>query len=87
MYREEKKLISSHLVPYTACTYQCLGPLTWATVGGQVAVAVPTACRAAVDGAVIVVVAGVRPRVCQPGLCSRLTDVEESRPKEKKNTQ
>lgn len=60
------------------------GSLTWATVGGEVAIAVPTARCAAVDGAVIVIVTSVRPRVCQPGLCSRLTDVEKSWPKEKK---
>ena len=61
-----------------------VGPLTWAAVGGQVAVAVPTARCAAADGAVIVVTARVRPRVCQPGLCSRFTDVEKSWPKDKK---
>lgn len=60
------------------------GSLTWATVGSEVAIAVPTACGAAIDGAVIVIVASVRPRVCQPGLCSGLTDVEKSWPEEKK---
>lgn len=57
--------------------------LTWATVGCQVAVAVPVAGRAAVDGAVIVIVASVGPRVCQPRLCGRFTNVEKSRPKGK----
>lgn len=54
--------------------------LPWATVGCQVAVAVAIAGRAAVDGAVIVVVACVGPRVCQPWLRGRFTNVEESRP-------
>ena len=60
-------------------------PLTWATIRGQVAVTVPIACRAALDGAVIVIVPSVRPCVCQPWLCGRFTDVEKSWPKEKKS--
>lgn len=72
------------LVPYTAYTYQDVSVfLTWATVGGQVAIAVPTACCTAIDGTVIVIVARIRPRVCQPRLCSRFADVEKSWPKEK----
>ena len=55
--------------------------LTWATVGSEVAVAVSIACRAAADGAVIVVVASIRPRVRQPWLRGRFTDVEKSGPK------
>lgn len=54
--------------------------LTWAAVGSQVAVTVPVAGRAAVDGAVIVIVAGIRPCVCQPRLSGRFTDVEKSWP-------
>lgn len=57
--------------------------LTWATVGGQIAIAVPTACCTAIDGTIIVIVASIRPRICQPGLCGRLTDVKKSWPKEK----
>lgn len=58
-------------------------PLTWATVGCQVAVAVTVAGCAAVDGAVVVIVACVGPCVCQPWLRGRFTNVEESRPKGK----
>lgn len=60
-------------------------PLTWATVGGQVAVAVAVAGCAAVDGAVVVTVACVGPRVRQPWLCGGFTDVEESRPEGKQH--
>lgn len=42
----------------------------WAAVGGQVAVAVSVAAGAAVDGAVIVIGAVVRPCVCKPRLGS-----------------
>lgn len=84
---KKRKVISSWLVPNNArLAYQAVSaPLTWATICGQVAVAVPVACCAAIDGAVIVVVPCVRPGVCQPWLCGRLTDVEKSWPKEKKN--
>jgi hypothetical protein len=61
-------------------------PLTWAAVGCQVAVAVPIACSAAADGAVIVIVASVGPCVCQPWLCGRFTDVEKSWPNDMKCT-
>lgn len=54
--------------------------LTWAAVGCQVAVAVAIASRAAVDGAVVVIVASIGPGVCQPGLCGGLTNVEKSWP-------
>lgn len=55
---------------------------TWAAVRGQVAVAVAVARRAAVDAAVIVVGAGVGPRVGQPGLGGRLPDVQQTGPVE-----
>lgn len=54
--------------------------LTWAAVGGQVAVAVAVARSAAVDAAVVVVGAGVGPRVGQPGLRGRLPDVQQAGP-------
>lgn len=57
--------------------------LTWATVGGQVVITVTIACRTAIDRAVIVIVASIGPRVCQPGLCGRFADVQKSWPKEK----
>lgn len=49
--------------------------LTWAAVRCQVAVAVAIAGGAAVDAAVVVVGAGVGPRVSQPGLSGRFPDV------------
>lgn len=55
---------------------------TWAAVRGQVAVAVAVARRAAVDAAVIVVGAGVGPRVGQPGLGGGLPDVQQTGPVE-----
>lgn len=54
--------------------------LTWAAVGGQVAVAVAVARGAAVDAAVVVVGAGVGPGVGQPGLRGRLPDVQQAGP-------
>lgn len=86
--REKKReVIASWPVPNNAeLVYQAISvPLTWATIRGQVAVTVPIACRAAIDGAVVVIVPSVRPCVCQPWLCGRFTDVEKSWPKEKKN--
>lgn len=71
----------SWLIPCKADTLSALSAsLTWATVGCQVTVAVPIARCTAVDGAVIVMVPSVGPRVCQPRLRGRLTDVEKSRP-------
>lgn len=55
-------------------------PLTWAAVRCQVAVAVAIAGGAAVDAAVVVVGAGVGPRVSQPGLSGRFPDVKQTRP-------
>lgn len=57
---------------------------TWATVRGQVAVAVAVARGAAVDAAVVVVGAGVGPRVGQPGLRGGLPDVQQTGPVERK---
>ena len=85
-FKEKKtKVVSSWLVPNNAkLAYQAVSvPLTWATIRGQVTVAVSIACCAAVDGAVIVIVPSIRPRVCQPWLRGRFTDVEKSWPKEK----
>lgn len=48
---------------------------TWTAVRCQVAVAVAVACSAAVNAAVIVVGAGVGPRVSQPGLSGRFSNV------------
>lgn len=61
-----------------SCARRCC--LTWAAVGGQVAVAVAVARGAAVDAAVVVVGAGVGPGVGQPGLRGRLPDVQQARP-------
>ena len=87
-FREKKReVISSWPAPNdaTLVSEAISVPLTWATIRGQVAVTVATACRAAIDGAVIVIVASVRPCVCQPWLCGRFTDVEKSWPKEKRH--
>lgn len=59
---------------------------TWAAVRGQIAVAVAVAGGAAVDAAVVVVGAGVGPRVGQPGLRGRLPDVQQPGPVETKET-
>lgn len=57
---------------------------TWAAVCGQIAVAVAVARGAAVDAAIVVVGAGVGPRVSQPGLGGRLPDVQQTGPVEMK---
>lgn len=57
---------------------------TWAAVRGQIAVAVAVPCGAAVDAAVVVVGAGVGPRVGQPGLSGRLPNVQQTGPVETK---
>ena len=54
--------------------------LTWTAVCCQVAVTVAVAGGAAVDAAVVVVGAGVGPRVSQPGLSGRLPDVQQPGP-------
>lgn len=63
---------------------QLLALYTWATVRGQIAVAVAVSRGAAVDAAVVVVGAGVGPRVSQPGLGGRLPDVQQTGPVETK---
>ncbi len=67
---------------YTTTTARLLHThtLTWAAVGGQVAVAVSVAAGAAVDGAVIVIGAVVRPCVCKPRLGSWFTYIQQTWP-------
>lgn len=60
---------------------------TWTAVRCQVAVTVAIAGSAAVDAAVIVVGAGVGPRVRQPGLGGRFPNVQQTGPVKKKGTQ
>lgn len=62
---------------YFCCCLRMAGStlLTWSAVRCQVAVAVAIACSAAVDAAVIMVGAGVRPCVSQPGLSGRFPNV------------
>lgn len=75
---EEIYLLVASSGAYTARAVSA--SLTWATVGGQVAITVTIGCSAASDGAVIVTVASIRPCVGQPWLCGRFTDVQKSWP-------
>lgn len=50
--------------------------LTWAAVGGQVAVTVSVAPGAAVDGTIVVIGAAVGPGVRKPGLGCRFTYIQ-----------
>lgn len=82
----EDRLNTSEGSVYFGCFLhaQLLALHTWAAVCGQIAVAVAVAGGAAVDAAVVVVGAGVGPRVGQPGLGGRLPDVQQTGPVEMK---
>ena len=62
------------------CVIPVRSVLTWAAVCSQVAVTVALSCGAAVHATVIVIGAGVGPGISQPGLGSRLPNVQQTWP-------